>query len=357
MNEEAEKQKTDEDPRGKLPEDVWSFRGYHLRSSEFVTAMVHYFRAEISRANIWRQRLDTTTNWAVVTTAASITVAFSQGEGHHGVILLNTLLVTLFLVIEARRYRYYEVWSSRIRLMETDFFAAMLVPPFGPSPDWAESLADNLLQPHYPISTWEALGRRYRRNYLYIFGILSLAWVARVALIPTHIETFDALFERAAIGGISGQMMLLAGVIYNLFWFMVGLVTIGMQGASGEVLPRYQLGDTVTLENQRSGKRWQAWFRHPSRRRQLMAMVITDDARRVGEEVMKELKRGITQLPGTGMYTGNPRPVLLIALTATEVSHLKSVVSRVDPKAFVIVMPAQEVLGVGFNPLQPQSKA
>lgn len=355
MNEDTEKAKNAEDPRGKLPEDVWSFRGYHLRSSEFVTAMVHYFRAEISRANIWRQRLDTTTNWAVLTTAASITVAFSQGDGHHGVILLNTLLVTLFLVIEARRYRYYEVWSSRIRLMETDFFAAMLVPPFGPSPDWAESLADNLLQPHYPISTWEALGRRYRRNYFYIFGILLLAWIARVALIPTHIENLDALFERAAIGGISGQVVLLVGMAFTAFWFLVGLLTIGMQRASGEVLPRYPLGDTVTLENHLGAKRWQAWFRHPSRRRQLMAMVITDEAKRVGDDVMRELKRGMTMLPGTGMYTGNPRPVLLCALTATEVSHLKTVVSRADPKAFVIVMPAQEVLGVGFNPLQPPS--
>jgi len=344
-----------EDPRGKLPEDVWSFRGYHLRSSEFVTAMVHYFRAEISRANIWRQRLDTTTNWAVITTGASITIAFSQGEGHHGVILLNTLLVTLFLLIEARRYRYYEVWSSRIRLMETDFFAAMLVPPFGPSPDWAESLADNLLQPHYPISTWEALGRRYRRNYFYIFGILALAWIARVALIPAPIQSLDALYAQAAIGTIPGQVVLFGGVAYTLFWLLVGIVTLGMQDASGEVLPRFQLGDTVTLENQQPGKRWQAWFRHPSRRRQLMAMVITDEARPVGEILMKELKRGITLLPGTGMYTGNPRPVLLCALTATEVNHLKTLVSQADPKAFVIVMPAQEVLGVGFNPLQTRS--
>jgi uncharacterized membrane protein len=45
-----------------------------------------------------------------------------------------------------------------VRLMETDFFAAMLVPPFHPSPDWAEALAENLLLPHFPISTWEALG-------------------------------------------------------------------------------------------------------------------------------------------------------------------------------------------------------
>src|SRR5512139_1410974 len=139
-----------------MKEPVWSYRGYELRSSDFTTAMVHFFRAEISRANIWRQRLDTTTNWAVVITVAVIGVAFGGSTSHHTSILLSSVLITLFLFIEARRYRYYELFSSRVRLMETDFFAAMLVPPFHPSPDWAESLAESLLQPHFSISFLEA---------------------------------------------------------------------------------------------------------------------------------------------------------------------------------------------------------
>ena len=101
-------------------EPVWTFRGYELKASEFNTAMVHFFRAEISRANVWRQRLDATTNWAVLTTGAAITIAFSE-TSFHGVIILNTLLVTLFLMIEARRYRYYELWSSRVRLLRNRF--------------------------------------------------------------------------------------------------------------------------------------------------------------------------------------------------------------------------------------------
>src|SRR5512146_2454617 len=98
-----------------IPEEpVWTYRGYRLKTSEFVTAMVHLFRAEVQRANGWRQRLDTTTNWAVVATGATLSIAFSQANVHHGVIILNSLLITLFLFIEARRYRYYELWSYRI---------------------------------------------------------------------------------------------------------------------------------------------------------------------------------------------------------------------------------------------------
>ena len=51
------------------------------------------------------------------------------------------------------------------------------------------------------------------------------------------------------------------------------------------------------------------------------------------------------------MYTDRSHPVLLVALTVTEVNHLKALVSKIDPLAFVMVMPAQEVLGRGFNPL------
>jgi uncharacterized membrane protein len=139
--------------------------------------------------------------------------------------------------------------------METDFFAGMLVPPFGPSPDWAESLAENLLQPHFPISTWEALGRRYRRNYYLIFFILMLAWMARVALLPDAISTIPELLERAAID-IPGVWVLGFGALYNLFWLVASHHWSARQR---RVLPRYLAGyDHIGQAPE--GGRWKAWF-------------------------------------------------------------------------------------------------
>jgi uncharacterized membrane-anchored protein YitT (DUF2179 family) len=63
------------------------------------------------------------------------------------------------------------------------------------------------------------------------------------------------------------------------------------------------------------------------------------------------MRRGVTSLTGKGMFTGENHPILLCALTVTEVPQLKELVAEVDPKAFVIVMPATEVLGFGFQPL------
>ncbi|MBC6939622.1 MAG: DUF2270 domain-containing protein [Chloroflexi bacterium] len=333
-------------------EPVWTYRGYQLKSSEFVTAMVHLFRAEIQRANVWRQRLDTTTNWAVVATGAALSIAFGQPAVHHGVIILNTLLITWFLFIEARRYRYYELWSYRIRLMETDFYAAMLVPPFQPSPEWAESLAENLLSPKFPISIWEAFGRRLRRNYLWIYAILGASWLAKSFLFPQPTTSLAEFIERGSVGPLPGHLVVTAGLAYYSFLVLVAIGTIGMTRATGEVLPRFG-GDTQDQHGEyEEGKGLHTRFFPAHRRRQYLALIITDQAEAVSERILTDLKRGVTAVSGKGMYTGQEKSILLCALTVTEVYNLKAAVAKKDPNAFVIVSPAQEVLGRGFIPLE-----
>jgi uncharacterized membrane protein len=327
------------------PDFVWTFRGYKMRASEFNTAMVHFFRAEVQRANVWRQRLDTTTNWAVVTTGAAISLAFSS-PGNQAVILINLMLVTVFLMIEARRYRYYELWAYRVRLMETDFFAAMLVPPFHPSPDWAETLSENLLHPHFPISNLEAVGRRLRRNYLYIYGIVLVAWMARLFLIPVPAQNLVTLLRRAAIGPLSGPLVMGLVAAYMTLIVIIAIYSLQLHAAAGEVLPRFLIADET------KAKRRSAWFRPSRRRPQLLTLVVTDHKDVVSEQILKDMRRGVTALPGTGMYTGKKHDILMVALTVTEVPKLKSIVADADAEAFVVVIPAQEVFGFGFMPLE-----
>lgn len=331
-------------------EPVWTYRGYRLKTGEFVTAMVHLFRAEVQRANVWRQRLDTTTNWAVVAAGAALSIAFSQPNVHHGIILLNILLTTWFLLIEARRYRYYELWSYRIRLMETDFYAAMLVPPFHPSPEWAESLAENLLSPSFPISMWEAIGRRLRRNYLWIYAVLGLAWLAKSYLFPIPAVNLPEFIARGAIGSVSGQTVLIFGAACYFFLLLVAIGTIGMTQATGEILPRF--GGENGPETHAGLKEIRHSFFPSHRRKQFLALVITDKAKPVADRILSELRRGVTSLPGKGMYTGKEHTVLMCAVTVTEIHNLKLAVAREDPQAFVIVSAAQEVLGRGFSPLE-----
>ena len=306
--------------------------------------MVHLFRAEVQRANVWRQRLDTTTNWAVVTTGAVISYTFTQNQGSHIVILLNILLVTIFLIMEARRYRYYELWASRVRLMETDFYAAMLVPPFQPASDWAESLAESLLTPKFPISAWEAIGRRLRRNYLWIYAILGLAFIANLGLMPSPVINFKQMIDRASIGGLPGIIVISIVTIYFLFLGILAISTLSLRKATGEVHPRFDLPEF------RPDVR-KVWYRPSARREQLLTFIITDHPDKVAAQIQSEMNRGATIIAGKGAYTGQPHGVLMIALTVTEISHLKSLVVIIDPQAFVIVTPAQSVYGGGFSSL------
>ena len=333
---------------------IWSYRGYHLKQSEFVTAMIHFYRGEINRANVWRQRLDTTTNWAVVTTGATLTFAFSQSIGHHAVVILNTLLVTLFLYIEARRYRYYELWSYRIRHMETDFFAAMLVSPFHPASGWAESLAESLIHPKFSISLWEAFGRRFRRNYVPIYIILGLAWFLHVWLLPVPANTWAELLGRAAIGPIPGTVVLFVGVVVNSIMFLAGILTSTLQEATGEILPRLSreedsvaIGKALHEEEEKI-----PWYQpRKRRRRQILALIITDKPKLIADRILDDMKRGTTSLSGQGMFSGEQHAVLMVAMTVTEVDSLKQIVQEEDPKAFVMITPAKEIFGMGFMPL------
>ena len=348
----VEQDKTDKEQTP--PEPVWTYRGYQLKASEFTTAMVHFFRAEVTRANMWRQRLDATTNWAVVTTGAVISFAFTKAEFGFVVILLDLLLVTMFLIIEARRYRYYELWSYRVRMMETDFFAPMLVPPFHPSADWAESLAESLLHPQFQISELEALGRRLRRNYLWIYITVGLAWFASVALFPSPAYTLADFIARAGIGPIGGQWVTL--VVFTLLAVVIsiGLFTVGLQRSSGEVLPRYGLPAGLFNTGGKTSAEGAPWFRISRRRQQILTFIITDKPQKVSDCILEKMQRGATIVSGKGAYSSQEHSVLMCALTVTEIPQLKALVSEADANAFVVVVPAQGVFGKGFMPLEKE---
>jgi len=344
-------------------EPVWKFRGYEMRPAEFNTAMVHYYRAEIQRSNVWRQRLDNTTNWAVVTAGAALSFTLSDPSHHGGVLILNTLLVTIFLWIEARRYRYYELWAYRTRLMETDFFGNMLVPPFAPQPYWAERLSEALQAPDFPISMWEAFGRRFRRNYMWIFLVLALAWLFKGLIHPTTAASWTEFISRSAIGPLPGYVVFLIGVIYNTILFIVGLGTAGLQQATGEVLPKSgdipilnALWHALEVKDKDASARGTAARRRLLNRRRmrgqkLLCMIVAVKAQVIAERIMRDLKRGVTALHGMGMHSRQEREVLLVAVTINEMPGLKAIVNAEDEQAFVMVMPAQEILGSGFQPL------
>jgi len=81
------------------------------------------------------------------------------------------------------------------------------------------------------------------------------------------------------------------------------------------------------------------------------ALIITTQPEAVTQQILENMERGVTVLSGTGAYTGTDRPVLYCVITRSEVAQLKTLVSEIDPRAFIVIGQAHEALGEGFRPL------
>src|SRR5262245_46328070 len=137
----------------------------HVDAAEFnaaeIGAIAHLYRGEMYRSKIWRTRLDATTNWAVVTTGIAMSIAFSAADATPLPIVLISFLVTVFWVLEARRYRMYDIWRTRVRVLEANFYGSLLRGE-GVRKDrpWSRILADDYTGVYFHIGYLEALGRR-----------------------------------------------------------------------------------------------------------------------------------------------------------------------------------------------------
>jgi uncharacterized membrane protein len=145
-------------------------------SAAEIGALAHLYRGEVYRSTVWRTRLDSSTNWAVVTTGIALSAIYSSAEASPLPIVLVGLLVSVFLLFEARRYRYFNVWRGRARLLETDFYAPMIRGEGRPHSSWTELLAQDYVDPRYHISFARAVGRRLRRTYAWSRGSRELSF-------------------------------------------------------------------------------------------------------------------------------------------------------------------------------------
>lgn len=188
--------------------------------------IVHLYRGEIYRSTIWRTRLDNTTNWSIVTLGIALSSTYSSKDASALPLILVGMLLAVFLGLEARRYRYFNVWRARARFMETHWYAPILngTPEAG-DPGWRTVLAGDYLHPRHHISFLRAAGRRIRRTYIWIIGIQTSAYLGKLAVHPSVANNFSEIVHRAAIGPISGRVVLCCGVLYNLCWIAIAATT------------------------------------------------------------------------------------------------------------------------------------
>ncbi len=187
------------------------------------SALAHLYRGEIHRMTLWRERLDRTTNWGVIAIAAILTWVFSSEMNPHYLILIGMVMLGVFLSIEAHRYRGYDIWRSRVRLMQENVFSYALDKSLGlKDPDWAEKLGSDYREPAMKLTLEEAIAHRLRRVYLPLFMVLLLAWVVRITAFAD-----ESWIDAAAVGRVPGYLIMgLVAISYT------GLIVIAYRPRS-----------------------------------------------------------------------------------------------------------------------------
>ena len=80
-------------------------------------------------------------------------------------------------------------------------------------------------------------------------------------------------------------------------------------------------------------------------------VIVSDKHELIKEKILNTLERGGTYLNGEGMYSASEKRVIFTVVTRREVSALKTMINKIDPKAFMAVMETSEILGEGFKSL------
>lgn len=183
----------------------------------------HYYRAEVYRETNWRNRLDITANWAIVTTGAILSFVFTEEKATHTVVLVNFVLVWFFLYIESRRFRYYMLLKERTRLLEKNLFSDVFTGKKFKLNDakWAKELIASFHKPQVAMSRIESIAWRLRRSYLFMFPLIFIAWLAKVQTYPVRAENMGQLFENADMWFVPGWL-----VFYTFLVAIVATIVI-----------------------------------------------------------------------------------------------------------------------------------
>jgi len=108
--------------------------------------------------------------------------AFSSRDHSHVSIVVGMVLITHFMLVESRRYRVFDVWNSRVRMIEENFYGPILTRDLeSPRVAWGDLVAADLLHPSFKITYLEALRARLVRNYSALYLLLLCAWLAKLA--------------------------------------------------------------------------------------------------------------------------------------------------------------------------------
>ena len=103
-----------------------------------------------------------------------------------GYLCFGLTIVYILLYVESRRYRFYDAYEYRVRLLHQHFFYGALIGEIDLEKGsyWIAELASDLRHPQYKMDRLHALGRRLHANYIYLFTVLLSGWLFKIKIHP-----------------------------------------------------------------------------------------------------------------------------------------------------------------------------
>lgn len=143
-------------------------------------------------------------------------------------------------------------------------------------------------------------------------------------IVAAIMKKFYALNMGSAGFAVNAVIMVIAAGLFGIKIAMYTLISMFMNGSvTDKVIEGFNRKKTV--------------------------MIISESSQDIATAIFNEIGRGVTFLHGEGAYTRQPKNVVLVVLTLTQIAKVKFIVERVDPSAFMIVHDAAEVMGRGFT--------
>lgn len=229
----------------------------------------------------------------------------------------------------------------------------------GGVPIWLTNLLLNI--PLF-IAAWFVRGRTFLKNTFFATISLTVA----LYIVPTFDIVYQDYLLAAVFGGVlggaglglvfmtlssTGGTDLLAMVIHKFKPYytvpqiltvidglivLAGVISFGLTKALYAIIAVYitaKISDGI-LEGLKFAK---------------MAYIISDYYEEIAQMILRDLDRGVTGISATGMYSNKEKKMLFCVVSKKEIIELTEIVAKVDPKAFIIVSDAREVMGEGFR--------
>ncbi len=199
------------------------------------TEVVHFYRAEMNRMTVWRNRLDTTTHWAIILAMGLTTFVLGGTNVPHFVMLLGLLFISLFMSIEGRRYQHLHHSKWRLGLLERNYFATQFSRAPSCDTDWCEQISRDLTQPHFTITWFVGICLRLRRTYLVLVYFIYGVWLTKVYIHPESPTSMADYVHRFSIG----QLLPWWFVTATAAIFLIALTYFAFTAKSEETLEHW----------------------------------------------------------------------------------------------------------------------